>query len=58
MWVEINNPSSKNILCGCIYRHPNTDIDKFIKYLNTVDSAYSHSAYSHTPVIVTSSLFP
>ena len=23
VWVEIKNKSSKNIICGCIYRHPN-----------------------------------
>ena len=26
------------MLCGCIYRHPNTDVEKFIKYLDTVFS--------------------
>ena len=23
VWVEIENDASKNIICGCIYRHPN-----------------------------------
>ena len=26
------------MLCGCIYRHPNTDVEKFIQYLDTVFS--------------------
>ena len=25
-------------MCGCIYRHPNTDVEKFIQYLDTVVS--------------------
>ena len=30
--VEIENIKSKNILCCCAYRHPNTDRNKFVKY--------------------------
>ena len=26
------------MLCGCIYRNPNTDVEKFIQYLDTVFS--------------------
>ena len=22
VWIEIKNKNSKNIICGCIYRHP------------------------------------
>ena len=22
VWIEIKNDKSKNIVCGCIYRHP------------------------------------
>ena len=33
VWVEIEVKNSKNIVCGCIYRHPNNDIDETIKYL-------------------------
>ena len=38
VWVEIKNKSSKNIVCGCIYRHPKylkSDFDEFNKYLDT-----------------------
>ena len=38
MWVEVNTSTTKNMLCGCIHEHPNTDIEKFIKYLGTVFS--------------------
>ena len=36
MWDEVNTSTTKNMLCGCFYRHPNTDVEKFIKYLDTV----------------------
>ena len=32
-WVEIKNNKSKNIICGCIYRHPRSDLEEFYKYL-------------------------
>ena len=36
IWVEINNEKSKNIICGCgcVYRHPNSDIQTFDNYTN------------------------
>ena len=38
VWAEIKNKNSKNIVCGCIYRHPNSlksDINEFNKYLDS-----------------------
>ena len=38
VWVEIKNKSSKNIICGCIYRHPRyskTDYSEFNKYMDS-----------------------
>ena len=36
LWVEINNgPQSKNIICCCAYRHPDTDASKFIDYMES-----------------------
>ncbi|XP_048586388.1 uncharacterized protein LOC125568354 [Nematostella vectensis] len=33
LWVEIqNNKGSKNILCGVIYRHPNSSLDPFLEH--------------------------
>ena len=29
--VEIRNEKQKNIVCGCLYRHPNSDIDDFME---------------------------
>ena len=34
VWVEIKNEKGKNIVCGCIYRHPNSDIDDFNNYIS------------------------
>ena len=35
VFVEIPNPTGKNYIVGCIYRHPNMDITEFIDiYLN------------------------
>ena len=33
-WIEIKNKRSKNIICGCIYRHPKADMGEFIEYLD------------------------
>ena len=28
-WIEIKNKKQKNIVIGCIYRHPNNDCNLF-----------------------------
>ena len=33
-WVEIKNKKSKNILVGCIYRHPHNNFKEFFQYLD------------------------
>ena len=33
MRLEIENKSSKNILCGIIYKHPNSNLDPFLNKL-------------------------
>ena len=35
VWIEINNKKSKNIVCGCVYRHPNRDPTNFFEYLES-----------------------
>ena len=32
-FVEIEQTKKKNIVCGCIYRHPNSNIEDFITYM-------------------------
>ena len=34
IWIEIKNSRSQNVLCGCAYRHPNTNPDKFNDDIN------------------------
>ena len=35
VWIEIKNKKSKNIVFGCVYRHPNRDPTKFFEYLES-----------------------
>ena len=35
VWVEIKNKKSKNIVCGCIYRHPRYDMSNFLNYMDS-----------------------
>ena len=32
VWIEIKNEKNKNIVCGCLYRHPHSDMENFIDY--------------------------
>ena len=36
VWVEIKNNKCQNAPCCCAYRHPNTDIEKFINYMDKI----------------------
>ena len=36
VWLEIKNSGSKNIICGCIYRHPRYDVSNFLTYMETI----------------------
>ena len=33
-WTEIKNARSKNIVVGCIYRHPHNNFEDFFQYLD------------------------
>ena len=35
LWIEIENDTQGNLLCGVIYRHPHGNIDSFMDYLNS-----------------------
>ena len=35
VWAEIKNTNSKNIVCGCIYRHPRDDMNQFFNYMES-----------------------
>ena len=36
VWIEVKNEKRKNIVCGCLYRHPNSDIEDFTDYLSKI----------------------
>ena len=38
---ELNCDKSKNIVCGCVYRHPKTDIDELTNYISKCISKIS-----------------
>ena len=35
VWIEIKNKNSKNIVCGCVYRHPRANCDDFFNYIDS-----------------------
>ena len=35
LWIEVENNTQSNSLCGVIYRHPHGNIDSFMEYLNS-----------------------
>ncbi len=37
IWIKVDNPQSKNILCCCEYRHPSSDISKFTDQLQDIN---------------------
>ena len=45
VWVEIKNKRGKNFLCGCVYRHPNTDAEKFLGYIESTLSKFDKNKY-------------
>ena len=43
--IEIKNNKKKNIICGCIYRHPNTNSVQFIEYIESTLSKIDRNKY-------------
>ena len=41
VWIEVKNKHKKNIICGCIYRHPNYEISEFINYMESILKKFS-----------------
>ena len=41
LWIEIDNLGQSNMICGIIYRHPNGNLEHFLKYLDsTIDKIH------------------
>jgi len=36
LWIEISTNGQANLICGVVYRHPNNNIDEFIKSLESI----------------------
>ena len=34
IWIEIEIEKAKNIISGCVYRHPSSDENKFTNYIS------------------------
>ena len=45
VWVEIKNKKGRNFLCGCVYRHPNTDVTSFAQYMETTFTEMNKDKY-------------
>ena len=45
LWIEIKNNKGKNIICGCIYRHPNRDPDNVFEYIENTLSKIDSNKY-------------
>ena len=45
VWVEIKNKRGKNFLCGCVYRHLNTDVENFLGYIESTLSKFDKNKY-------------
>ena len=35
LWIEILEEGQPNLICGIVYRHPNSKLDNFMDYMNT-----------------------
>ena len=46
IWIEIKNKKGKNFLCGCLYRHPNTDTAKFMEYIESTLTKIDKNKYA------------
>ena len=46
IWVEMKTKRGKDFLCGCIYRHPNTDISHFVEHMEAALSKINKNKYN------------
>ena len=45
LWIEIKSNKGKNIMCGCIYRHPNRNSNNFLEYIENTLSKIDNNKY-------------
>ena len=46
IWIEIRNNKGKNFLCGCTYRHPNSDVSNFMEYVESTFTKFNKDKYN------------
>ena len=52
VWVEIRNQQGKNILCGCIYRHPHNANDIFDNFLDYMEKTLNKINLENKDIIM------
>ena len=45
VWIEIKEKKGKSSLCGCIHRHPNSDVTKLAEYVETTLTKLNNKNY-------------
>ena len=45
VWVEIKNKKGKNFLCGCMYCHPNSNVESFLGHNESTLSRFDKNNY-------------
>lgn len=43
LWIEMQSDLQHNIVCGVVYRHPNSNINSFMEYINATTDLISKS---------------
>ena len=47
LWIEINVKGQSNLICGVVYRHPNSNFDNFMIYMNrTIEQIHAQEKYT------------
>ena len=36
LWIEIQNNTGRNTICGIFYRHPHGNVDTFLNHINMI----------------------
>ena len=52
VWVEIKNPKNKNIVCGCVYRHPKKLKPDYIEFNKYMDSTLNKLVQENKEVYI------
>ena len=47
LWIKINVKGQSNLICGVVYRHPNSNFDNFMIYMNrTIEQIHAQEKYT------------